>query len=273
MAMGSSSYGKAYRKLFIVVVCFCLPGLCVAQTGIMQDTLKVETVRGYKYNPVDAEYKPGVAAFLIPASFVGYGLISLTGDNVVRRLDYTTKNELQEDHPLFAAHADDYMQFAPAVAVYALNLAGIKGQHSLLDATGVYVLSSAIMGGTVFILKKATNRERPNGAGFNSFPSGHTANAFAAAEFLRQEYKDISPWYGVAGYAVATATGTLRMYNNKHWFSDVVAGAGFGILSTKAAYFLYPKLKRLVSGTHAMNYNVVPSYQQHNFGLSFNGTF
>jgi membrane-associated phospholipid phosphatase len=32
----------------------------------------------------------------------------------------------------------------------------------------------------------------------------------------------------------------LRVYNHKHWFSDIVAGAGFGILSTKAAYFLYP---------------------------------
>jgi membrane-associated phospholipid phosphatase len=245
-----------YRKLFIGLLCFCLPVLCLAQR---QDSLKQVT---YNFN-----------SFIIPAAFIGYGLISLTGDNVIRRLDYTTKNELQEDHPLFAAHADDYMQFAPVAAVYGLNLAGIKGKHSLLDATGLYVLSSAIMGGTVSILKNASHRLRPNGSGFNSFPSGHTANAFAAAEFLKQEYKDVSPWYGIAGYTVATATGTLRMYNNKHWFSDVVAGAGFGILSTKAAYFVYPKLKKLISGKAVANYSVVPSYQQHNFGLSFNGTF
>lgn len=271
--MRAFSYCTVYRKLLIILICLCLPGLCIAQTGIAQDTLMVQTANGYKYNPVAAEYKPGIVSFVVPASFIGYGLVSLMGNNLVRRLDYSTKDELQEDHPLFAAHADNYLQFAPAVAVYGLNLVGIKGQHSLLDATGLYLLSSAITGGTVLILKSATHRERPNGAGFNSFPSGHTANAFAAAEFLRQEYRDVSPWYGIAGYAVATATGTLRMYNNKHWFSDVVAGAGFGIISTKVAYFVYPKLKKLFLGKGAMNYNVVPSYQEHSFGLSFNGTF
>nr|WP_226905089.1 phosphatase PAP2 family protein [Pedobacter schmidteae] len=266
--------GRIFRKLSVFLLSFYIPCLCVAQTKDIKDSVMLQTAKAYPYRQVvSADYKPGIAPFIIPATFIGYGLVSLGGDNLIRRLDYTTKNELQEDHPLFAAHADDYMQFAPAVAVYGLNLAGIKGQHSLLDATGVYVLSSAIMGGTVAILKKATHRLRPNESGFTSFPSGHTANAFAAAEFLKQEYKDVSPWYGVAGYAVATATGTLRMYNNKHWFSDVVAGAGFGIASTKVAYFLYPKLKRMVLGKNAANYNIIPSYQQHSFGLSFNGTF
>lgn len=268
--MGSSQRSRC-RRFFFAICYFCLPGFCMAQKWDIQDTLKVQRPITEGVGPT--AYRPSVVSLVIPTAFIGYGLISLGGDNVVRRLDYSTKNELQEDHPLFAAHADDYLQFVPAAAVYALHIAGVKGQHTLLDATGLYVLSSAIVGGSVIIVKRATHRERPNGAGFDSFPSGHTANAFAAAEFLNQEYRGISPWYGIAGYAVATATGTLRMYNNKHWFSDVVAGAGFGILSTKAAYFLYPKLKRLISGNRAMNYNLVPSYQQHSFGLSFNGTF
>ncbi|WP_316817193.1 phosphatase PAP2 family protein [Pedobacter nyackensis] len=217
-------------------------------------------------------YKPKITAFIIPTAFIGYGLVSL-GENKSRDLDRTTMNELQEDHPLFAAHVDDYMQFAPAVAVYGLHLAGIKGRNNLLDATGIYLLSEGIMGGTVASLKSLTHRERPNHSGFNSFPSGHTANAFAAAEFLKQEYKDVSPWYGYAGYTVATATGVLRMYNNKHWLSDVVAGAGFGILSTKVAYILYPKIKRLIVGKEDSNFNLVPSYQAHRLGFSFNGTF
>jgi membrane-associated phospholipid phosphatase len=45
---------------------------------------------------------------------------------------------------------------------------------------------------------------------------------------------------------MATATGFLRMYNDKHWFSDVMAGAGIGILSTKIAYWLYPLLKNVI---------------------------
>jgi membrane-associated phospholipid phosphatase len=218
-------------------------------------------------------YKPKITSFIIPTIFIGYGLVSLTGKNPVRDLDLTTKNELQEDYPLFAAHADDYLQFAPAAAVYGLHIAGIKGKHSLADATGLYILSEAIMNGTVSGLKSWTHRLRPNGSGFNSFPSGHTANAFASAEFLNQEYKGTHPWIGYAGYTVAAATGMLRMYNNKHWLSDVVAGAGFGILSTKISYLVYPKLKHLILGKGSSNYNLVPSYQQHSLRFSFNGTF
>lgn len=236
----------------------CIPVICVAQ---QRDTTELST-----------RYKPKISTFILPATMVTYGLISLA-NNPVRDLDLTTKNELQEDHPLFAAHVDDYLQFAPAVAVYGLNLAGVKGEHNLGDATGIYILSEGIMGATVSGLKKITHRLRPNGSGYNSFPSGHTANAFAAAEFLKQEYKGSHPWIGYAGYTVATATGILRMYNNKHWVSDVVAGAGFGILSTKVAYMVYPGLKRLILGRGHSNFNLVPSYQQQHVGFSLNGTF
>lgn len=253
------------------MVLLAIPGSIFAQN---QDTLQNNGSHKPEMAIMSAiDYKPKVANFIIPVVFIGYGVVTLTGNNVARRLDYTTKNELQEDHPLFAAHVDDYMQFAPAATVYSLNLMGIKGKHDMLDATGIYVLSSAIMGGSVSLLKKTTNRLRPNGSAYNSFPSGHTANAFAAAEFLNQEYKGVSPWYGYAGYAVAATTGVLRMYNNKHWASDVVAGAGFGILSTKLSYFLYPKLKRLITGKGSFNYTVAPSYQQHTMGFSLSGSF
>jgi membrane-associated phospholipid phosphatase len=242
-------------SFFLILLYMSLPVLSKAQ---IRDTLV---------------YKPKLKAFIIPTVFISYGLISLMGNNPIRDLDFTTKNELQEDHPLFAAHLDNYLQYAPAAAVYGLHLTGIKGKSSLIDATGTYALSLGIMGVTVNGLKKITHRERPDQSSLNSFPSGHTANAFAAAEFLNQEYKDISPWYGYAGYTVAAATGVLRIYNNRHWVSDVVAGAGFGILSTKVAYLVYPHLKRLVVGKGNANYSLVPSYQQHSLGFALNGTF
>lgn len=263
---------KLSFKLLTICWSLCIPLFSVAQ---QQDTLSrvnQELLRKNMAFNKQMDYQPKLQAFIVPAVFVGYGLVSL-GDNLVRNLDFTTRNELQEDHPLFAAHLDNYLQFAPAVAVYGLNLAGVKGKHSLADATGLLVLSEGIMSGTVFTIKHAVGRERPDGADFRSFPSGHTANAFATAEFLNQEYKDVSPWIGYAGYTVATATGVLRMYNNKHWLSDVVAGAGFGILSTKVAYILYPKLKRLLVGKAGQNYSLVPSYQQHAVGLAFSGQF
>lgn len=142
---------------------------------------------------------------------------------------------------------DDYLQWSPALAVYGLNLAGIKGKHKMIDRTFLFGFANLIQGGATHIIKRTSNEMRPDFSNKLSFPSGHTATAFANAEFMRMEYKDVSVWYGVAGYAAAAATGYLRMYNNRHWLSDVVAGAGVGILSTQAAYFLYPRVKKLVT--------------------------
>ena len=71
-----------------------------------------------------------------------------------------------------------------------------------------------------------------------SFPSGHTATAFMAATMFHKEYGIRSPWYSVAGYTIATATAYSRLLNNRHWISDVLAGAGIGIISTELGYWI-----------------------------------
>lgn len=210
-------------------------------------------------------------AFIAPAVLAGYGFAAVYNNGALKQLDESTKAELQEDHPLFAAHVDDYLQFAPAAAVYALNLSGIKGKHNLFDASMLYLTSAALMGVSTHFVKQGVGRERPNGNGENSFPSGHTASAFMAAEFLHQEYKDVNPWIGYAGYFVATATGTLRMYNNKHWFSDVVAGAGFGIASTKIAYLIYPYMKQVFNKKKDSKFTIMPYYQPGASGIMLSG--
>lgn len=242
---------------------------CFAQQ-IDSTATKTNILHNYEHlKPV----KFKIAPLIIPVALIGYGFAAVYDHGALQQLDISTKAELQEDHPLFAAHVDDYVQFAPALAVYGLNLAGIKGKHSLVDATFLYATSAAIMGISTHFVKNGVQRLRPNGSAYNSFPSGHTASAFAAAEFLKQEYKDVLPWYGYAGYFVATATGTLRMYNNKHWFSDVVAGAGFGIASTKISYFVYPYIKRLISGDKPQNFTLMPFHQDDMNGFVVYGRF
>ena len=85
------------------------------------------------------------------------------------------------------------------------------------------------MGTAVFTLKYAVGEERPDHSDNFSFPSGHTATAFTNAALLFYEFKDSNLWYASSGFLFATATGALRIANNKHYTSDVLAGAGIGM--------------------------------------------
>ncbi|TXF75208.1 phosphatase PAP2 family protein [Chryseobacterium sp.] len=211
-----------------------------------------------------SEVKLNVKQFIIPAALITYGFISLGNP----KLNNSTAAEIQEDHPNFQYKIDNYSQLAPGVAVFALNAFGIKGKHNWKDAALIYGTSVAITTAFVLPLKKITNETRPDFSANNSFPSGHTAIAFASAEFLRQEYKN-NPWIGYAGYAVATATGILRMYNNKHYLGDVIAGAGFGIASAKLSYVLYDKVL-LKKGWH---FTLTPVYINKTAGFAYNYNF
>ena len=216
-----------------------------------------------------SDYRPPkLNGLIVPAVAIVYGFTAMH-NKLLGQLDFSTNAELREDHPNFALHADNYLQYAPIVAVYGLDLAGIKSKHKLIDRSALLLMSAAIMSVSVGITKTQTNRLRPNEDNYHSFPSGHTAMAFMSAEFLHQEYKDQSPWYSILGYTAATATGTLRLYNEAHWFSDVVAGAGYGILSTKLSYWIYPYIKSKVFHNKQVNTLISPVYQQGYTGLMF----
>jgi len=214
-----------------------------------------------------------VNSFVLPAAMVVYGFTAIHVSGL-QNVNSKIKEEVWTEDPHHLMHADNYLMFVPALAVYGLNAAGIHGAHNFKDRTILLLMSQLFANGAVFSLKNSTHVLRPDGSAYNSFPSGHTAEAFANAEFLRMEYKDVSPWYGIAGYAVATTTGLLRMYNNKHWFNDVVAGAGFGIASTRLAYWLYPKIQHAFGSSRSSTGTVLmPSYQNGSFGLSFAKVF
>ena len=206
-----------------------------AQNGVSDSIAVKDTIQNLKFN-----YKQ----LIIPGVLIGYGFIGLESDQL-KSFNNQIREEVKEDIDNKMT-IDDFMQFAPAASVYALNAMGIEGKNNLKDRSIILATSYLIMNTTVFALKGITKVERPDGTSNNSFPSGHTANAFAGAEFLWQEYKDKSIWYGISGYIVATGTGLFRMYNNRHWLTDVAAGAGIGILSTKAAYWLFPYVKNTI---------------------------
>ena len=215
-----------------------------------------------------------IKSAILPVAMITYGALGLIHANSMEHsINTFCKSEISDNGVNKPFHIDNFTLIAPALAVYGLNAAGIKGRHNLVDRSILLGMSNLISNTVVFSLKNLAHINRPDGSNCQSFPSGHTAEAFVSAEFMRQEYKDVSPWYGAAGYAVAIATGTLRMYNNKHWFNDVVAGAGIGILSTRFTYWLYPKLKNTLFHNCKSTAMIAPTYSNGAVGVAAQYSF
>ena len=220
------------KKIFIALFCV------ISLTAKAQ---LVDTVKKDLFTAPDTvkHLHSKVWSIVPPAGLILYGVLSFEV-HPIRRIDYYIYGEIAKSAPDFHSRAESYFQFAPIAIVYGLNLAGDEGKNRFIDRTALLALSGGILGVSGYITKYSTHRLRPNRSDYLSFPSGHTSIAFMGAEFLAQEYSQKSVLYGVLGYTIAATTGVFRLYNRDHWFSDVVAGAGFGILSTKAAYLAYP---------------------------------
>lgn len=156
---------------------------------------------------------------------------------------------------------DRYMHVLPSAAYLALSVTHIKAKHALHERLAAFATAHMLMAAMGYGLKAVVKEERPGNSGHHSFPSGHTTISFTGAELLRQEYGNTLGW---AGYAVASAEAFLRVYNNKHWLGDVLAGAGIGILSARSAYWLLPWEQRLFGRTkksgNATQLTAIPHY-------------
>ncbi|CAN5760045.1 hypothetical protein BH10BAC3_BH10BAC3_22540 [soil metagenome] len=259
-----------FAFLFFTITATSGPVFCQQLDCLkIKDSVSVARRRDYILNDSSriVQRNQRLKSLIIPAVLVTYGFVALE-TKPMRQWDYQIKNEIREDNPTFHTKIDNYLQYSPAALVYGLNAVGIHGKNNFRDRTMIYLMANTMMSLTVESIKKLTKSQRPDGYGTNAFPSGHTATAFVAAEFLRMEYKDVSPWYGIGGYAAATATGILRMYNNKHWFRDILPGAGFGILSTKVSYWMYPAIKRWLFKDKPATAMIAPYYVPHGAGLS-----
>lgn len=221
---------KTLTVLFFIFISSC------SWTQVVKDSTKIDFNKKYQF-----KYKQ----IIIPTVLISYGVLAIN-NNQLQIFNNEIKEEVGE-HIDEKTTIDDFSQYVPLTTSFALNTLGIKGEHNLNDKTIIATTSSLIMGMAVVGIKNSSNIERPDGTSLTSFPSGHTATAFMGAELLYQEYKNVSIWYGISGYIVATGTGVFRMLNNRHWLSDVVAGAGIGILSTKVGYWIFPSIKKIVS--------------------------
>jgi membrane-associated phospholipid phosphatase len=198
-------------------------------------------------------------SYIVPASLVAYGLICW-GDNGLPS-SRQVYNYRKEHYQNFNTSLDDYLVFAPSVALIALDAFKVKSKSDILNQGLITAKSVVLSLGIINILKYSTQVTRPDGSADNSFASGHSAAAFTFAEILHQEFKD-KPWVYMSGYAAATGVAGMRILNNKHWFSDVLVGAGIGMAATKLIY-----------ATHAykwkMGRNFTPIIQSNHMGFMY----
>jgi len=149
----------------------------------------------------------------------------------VHPLDDTANEALSGDvwNKVFAPGAimgQSYTLLGVSGAVYAFGR--IKGQPKV-SHMGMDLLRSLIIAEFVTqSLKYTVRRERPDGSGANSFPSGHAADTMAFATALERHLG----WrFAVPAYAFASYVAMSRLHENVHFLSDVTAGAAVGIIA------------------------------------------
>ena len=221
---------------------------------------------------------PGVKPYKVmdDLTFVGVplfvaGIIAKSEKAAFRQND-GTKHVLLTD---FKTGIDDYAQFFGPAMTTGLKIGGIEGRSDWGRYLASTAMSYAIMAAFVNGIKYTAKEMRPDGSTANSWPSGHTATAFVGATILHKEYGlTRSPWWSVAGYGVATATGVMRVLNNRHWISDVLSGAGIGIMSGELAYALsdvFFKDRGLLRGDISNERSIIdhPSFFSVSMGMGF----
>lgn len=237
------------------ILALILGGMSLAfQLSAQTDTVKLR-------QPASTYIKQSIA----PVALIGAGMfmkLNKTGFN-----DLSVRNDVTANVPGFHTTVDDYLRFASLPFLYGLDLAGVKAKTDIKNRTAIFMKAEALMWVSVTLLKNTTHVIRPDGTENTSFPSGHTAQAFLGAVLIHREYGSKSIWYPVGAYTVATSVGVLRVMNNRHYTSDVLVGAGIGMLSAQIAYW-----------THRYKWNknvvVMPAYSSSRaVGVYFSMTF
>lgn len=227
------------RPLLPLLLCLCFADRAGA---VSCDSLAADTLAPMPATSCcDFSLRP--RDIIIPAAVVGFS--AFTARNGWLRKKRDVIQDALSPRRGIRTTVDDYLQYVPSATVLALNaFYDRQGTRRFVDRMGVHLVAFATMTALTQGLKYTVRERRPDSGARNSFPSGHTATAFMGAELLRIEYADISPWIGYAGYAVAATTAFLRVYNNRHYLNDVLAGAAIGIFSSRFATWLYPRAFR-----------------------------
>lgn len=169
----------------------------------------------------------------------------LVFDGVEDSLGHRIQDDTVEDKPL--GNYSTYGDLAGQMVPNALYTLGFYTAYWISDnpefrKKSILMLKATAYSGLVTSVLKVTIREpRPNGNNRHSFPSGHTASAFAFASIVGAQHE----WYwGTLAYLMAGAVGFSRINDNAHRLHDVVGGAVIGLSYGLSLSYLYKPKKK-----------------------------
>ncbi|WP_428808994.1 phosphatase PAP2 family protein [Vibrio lamellibrachiae] len=137
----------------------------------------------------------------------------------------------------------------------ALAVPAYKGDWQGFQQAGFSIASAA---GVAFIGKKTIDAERPDKSNYNSFPSGHTTNAFSSATTLHLRYG----WEaGLPAYTLATLVAVGRVEADQHYWKDVLAGAAIGSVSAWVFTDAFDENVQLIPWVENDSYGLSMQYQ------------
>ncbi len=181
---------------------------------------------------------------ILPGALIAAGTFGVT-NGWMRKMQHKLDQGLTATKGSHKFRADNYLQLLPTVAYLGMGYLGLPARHNIKGRLLAGATATVITLAITEPLKHWVKEERPDKSDRYSFPSGHTAISFMGAELIRLEYDNDAVTFGA--YVVAAGTGLLRLYNRRHWACDLMAGAGVGILSARAAYWLLPVYDRIFS--------------------------
>lgn len=212
--------------------------------------------------------RPLLKSSILPLSIIATGVIA-NNSQFEKGLQSDIRAKVSND---FHFRIDDYFQYAPIAEMYLADALHLEAKNHWFDQTKYLLISNIISAAITHGLKRTTLKTRPDLSSQHSFPSGHTSFSFTNASVLMHEFKDSAPVLAYSGYFFSTTTAAFRVINDRHWLSDVLVGAGIGILATELVYYLEP-LKNFNPFQKNENISFVPMMDQNSKGFYFSYTF
>lgn len=239
------------KNLVFWVILFCLP-IFSQNSGQLKSDLKniFETSKEYFNSPLNYDSKDFQKIGILSSAVILTSSIDDEIKNLIRT-NFDSTNSLLSNFDSYY-----HIEFMSVAIIGTYIFSSLTENNSLRNLSTNLLSSSLLTSLTTFGIKTFFGRSRPYVTDnqyelnwlefedkFLSFPSGHTSLAFSFSTIMAEEKNNFiwkSFWY-----SAATLVGISRIYNNKHWFSDVLMGAAIGYFTAK---FVLSKNKNNMSG-------------------------